>query len=328
MIYEELLTDPLEQKLQHNLTLVCKQTQAEFIDTLARLLGPKIYLVVDINSSSTYFQLGYNVSRDGQTGFHNIFNGKNTEKSWYTEWNLFHKGVIGRQILSRTRRVTIKWPFLDTTFWIYFEPGCAPDILMRSACRLASDARTRVTSKDAEKMLMETCEKWEINKAACSAEWTGVFIRDLRRGWNVLRKEASEARKRQAFLEHERRRAAREFMKRTGTKNPPFWCGRNRAEGWRAENILWKEVREAMRRGTLGRIKRQRTAGELAKCRASKGTSVIRQSQLSQCVVTNLEEGEPKLGKHGKPTISGAVSTYIVLRGRGEGREDASGTRR
>jgi hypothetical protein len=85
---------------------------------------------------------------------------------------------------------------------------------------------------------------------------------------------------------------------------------------------LWKEVREAMRRGTLGRIKRQRTAGELAKCRASKGTSVIRQSQLSQCVVTNLEEGEPKLGKHGKPTISGAVSTYIVLRGRGEGRED------
>jgi hypothetical protein len=222
MIYEELLTDPLEQKLQHNLTLVCKQTQAEFIDTLARLLGPKIYLVVDINSSSTYFQLGYNVSRDGQTGFHNIFNGKNTEKSWYTEWNLFHKGVIGRQILSRTRRVTIKWPFLDTTFWIYFEPGCAPDILMRSACRLASDARTRVTSKDAEKMLMETCEKWEINKAACSAEWTGVFIRDLRRGWNVLRKEASEARKRQAFLEHERRRAAREFMKRTGTKNPPF----------------------------------------------------------------------------------------------------------
>jgi hypothetical protein len=222
MIYEELLTDPLERKIQHNLTLVSKQTQAEFVETLVRSLGPKTYLVVAINSGTTYYQLGYDVPKNGQAGFHDLFNGKSTENRWYTGWNRFHKGVIGRQMLLRTDRVIIKWPFLNTTFWICFEPGAAPDILLKSFCRLSSDARTRVTSKNAEKMLLETLEKWEINKAACSAEWTGVFIRDLRRGWNVLRKKAQEARKRQAFEEHERRRAARELMKLEGGRNPPF----------------------------------------------------------------------------------------------------------
>jgi hypothetical protein len=222
MIYEELLTDSLERKIQHNLTLVSKQTQAEFMDTLVRMLGPTIYLVVAIKSSSTYYQLGYDVPKNGQAGFHDLFTGKSTENTWYTGWNRFHKGEIGRQILSRTDRVMIKWPFLNATFWICFEPGSAPDIFLKSACRLSSDARTRVTSKDAEKMLLETLEKWEANKSACSAEWTAVFIRDLRRGWNVLRKQAQEARKRQAFEEHERRRAARELMKLKGGKNPPF----------------------------------------------------------------------------------------------------------
>jgi hypothetical protein len=222
MIYEELLTDPHERELQHDLTLVSKQTQAEFVDTLTRLIAPKTYLVVAINSSSTYYQLGYDVPKNGQAGFHDIFTGRSTENPWYTGWNRFHKGVIGRQMLSRTERVMIKWPFLNTTFWICFEPGSAPDILLKSVCRLSSDARTRVTSKDAEKMLLDAAERWETNKAACSAEWTGVFIRDLRRGWNVLREEASEARKRQAFEEHERRRAARELMKRKSPKNPPF----------------------------------------------------------------------------------------------------------
>jgi hypothetical protein len=130
-------------------------------------------------------------------------------------------------MLARTMRVMIRWPFLNSTFWIIFENGAAPDVELESHCRLAVDARTRVTSKEAEKMLLSVAEEWRGKEVANSTVWTDAFIKGLRRRWKVLRKEAREARKRQAAREAERRRTARELQKRKSLESDhwPIFMG-------------------------------------------------------------------------------------------------------
>lgn len=214
MVYSHLLNDRKEQKLQHPLLRVSKQMAADFTETITRLLEFRAILTVQITNSSVSFQLGFNVARSGEIRFHDVLTGSCKGRSFHTGWNSFHRSGIGRHMLSRTMRVVIRWPFLNTEFWIIFEPGSAPDIDLESRCRLAIDARTRVTSKNAENMLMVAAEKWRADESACSAVWTDVYIKDLRRGWQVLRREANEARKREALREAERRRAARELRKR------------------------------------------------------------------------------------------------------------------
>lgn len=215
MIYSYVLTDRVERKLQHPLLQVSKQVKADFAETITRLLGPRAQLTVQITNSAISFQLGFNVGRGGGMRSHDVLTGSFIGRSFHTGWNSFRRSEIGRRMLSRTMRMIIRWPFLNTTFWIMFEPGCAPAIDLESKCRLYIDARTRVTSKNAEKMLMAATEKWRDNGLACSAVWTDVFIKDLRRGWQVLRREANEARKREALREAERRRAARELRERS-----------------------------------------------------------------------------------------------------------------
>jgi hypothetical protein len=218
MIYSYVLTDRVERKLQHPLLQVSKQVSADFAETITRLLGPRAQLTVQITNSSISFQLGFNVPRGGETRFHDVLTGSFIGRSFHTGWNSFRTFRIGRQMLSRTMRVIIRWPFLNTTFWIMFEPGCAPAIDLESKCRLAIDARTRVSSKNAENMLMVAAEKWRADEFACSAVWTDIFIKDLRRKWQVLRWEANDARRREALREAERRRADRELVKRLEAK--------------------------------------------------------------------------------------------------------------
>ena len=117
-------------------------------------------------------------------------------------------------MLARTTRVMIRWPFLNTTFWIIFEPGTAPDVDVECKCRLDVDERTRVMSKDAEHMLQMITKDWRCKEEANSALWTDAFIKELRSRWKILRKNAREARRRQAAAEAETRRAARELQKR------------------------------------------------------------------------------------------------------------------
>jgi hypothetical protein len=117
-------------------------------------------------------------------------------------------------------RVVVKWPFLNATIWIHFERGAKADVWLQSACRLACDARTWVTSKEAEKMLLETVEEWKLDEQSFPADRTHTYIKDLRNKWQGLRREAREVTKRRAFEEAERRRAARDFetAKRGGSK--------------------------------------------------------------------------------------------------------------
>jgi hypothetical protein len=211
MIYSYVLTDRVERKLQHPLLQVSKQVKADFAETITRLLGPRAQLTVQITNSAISSQLGFNVGRGGGMRSHDVLTGSFIGRSFRTKWNSFRTSEIGRQMLSRTMRVIIRWPFLNTTFWIMFEPGCAPAIDLESNCRLAIDARTRVTSKNAENMLMVAAEKWRADESACSAVWTDIFIKELRRKWQVLRWEANDARRREALREAERRRAAREL---------------------------------------------------------------------------------------------------------------------
>lgn len=214
MIYSHLLTDRDEQKLFHPLMCVSKQISADFSDTVTKLLGAKAQLTVEVTDKTVYFELGFNIPKDGQIRFHDVVTGSDSRFTFHTQWNRFRGSAVGRQMLARTTRVILRWPFLNTTFWIIFEPGAAPDVELESRSRLSIDARTRVTSQAAETMLSSVAKDWRGNKEADSAVWTDAFVKDLRRKWKVLRKEAREARRRQAAEEAERRRATRELQKR------------------------------------------------------------------------------------------------------------------
>jgi hypothetical protein len=215
MIYSHLLIDHSEQKLQHPLMLVSKQTQADFTNTLAHLLGPGTQLTVGMTNNSVGFQLSYDITLDGVAGIHDIFTGNRSAPvhPFRTGWNMFRKSEIGRQMLQRTMRVVIHWPFLNTTIWVHFKRGGKPDVRLKSACRLARDARTRVTSREAESMLLETVGEWKEDEQGSSADRTDVYIKNLREKWQGLREEASTAAKRRAFVEAERRRFNRDLAK-------------------------------------------------------------------------------------------------------------------
>lgn len=225
MIYSHLLTDRQEQRLFHPLVHVSKQISVDFGDTITRLLGEKSQLTVEITNRTVYFELGFHIPKDGEVRFYDAVTGSDSEFGFHTGWNVFRKSEVGRQMLARTTRVKIRWPFLTATFWIVFEPGAAPDVEVESRCRLDVDTRTRVTSKAAETMLSRIAEDWGSNKEADSAVWTDAFIKDLRRRWKVLRNEAREAKRREAAEEAARRRAARELQKRKTLERdlwPPF----------------------------------------------------------------------------------------------------------
>jgi hypothetical protein len=160
-IYSHLLTDHGEQELKHPLMLVSKQIQADFTKTLACLLGPKAQLAVEMSNNPVYFQLSFDVVTDGKAGIHDILTGSRSAPghSFHTGWNVFRKSEIGRQMLQRTMRVVINWPFLNATIWLHSKRGGKPDVWLKSACELAHDARTRVTSKEAERMLRKTVKE-------------------------------------------------------------------------------------------------------------------------------------------------------------------------
>lgn len=214
MIYSNLLTDRKEQKLFHPLAHVSKQISADFGDTITRLLGDKTQLTVEITNKTVYFELGFHIPKDGEARFQDAVTGSDSRFAFHTGWNIFRKSEAGRQMLARTTRVMIRWPFLNTTFWIIFEPGTAPDVDVECKCRLDVDERTRVMSKDAEHMLQMITKDWRCKEEANSALWTDAFIKELRSRWKILRKNAREARRRQAAAEAETRRAARELQKR------------------------------------------------------------------------------------------------------------------
>jgi hypothetical protein len=108
MIYSYVLTDRVERKLQHPLLQVSKQVEADFAETITRLLGPRAQLTAQINNSSISFQLGFNVPRGGKMKFHDVLTGSFIGRSFHTKWNSFRKSEIGRQMLSRTMRVVIR----------------------------------------------------------------------------------------------------------------------------------------------------------------------------------------------------------------------------
>jgi hypothetical protein len=211
MVYSHLLTDHDEQKLKHPLMLVSKRTQADFTKTLARLLGPKSQLAVEMSNHPVYFQSSFDIATDGVAEVHDILTGSRSAPghSFHTGWNVFRKSEIGRQILERTMRVVVNWPFLNATFWIHFERGAKPDVWLQSACDLAHDARTRVTSKEAERMLLETVKEIKLDGQGFSADRTNAYIRDLSKKWQGLRREAREVAIRRAFVEAKKRRAAK-----------------------------------------------------------------------------------------------------------------------
>jgi len=225
MIYSHLLTDRKEQKLFHPLAHVCKQISADFGDTITRLLGDKTQLTVEITNKTVYFELGFHIPLAGGTRFQDAVTGSDSRFTFHTGWNVFRRSEVGRQMLARITRVMVRWPFLNTTFWIFFEPGAAPDVDVECKCRISVDARTRVASEDAEKMLERVAKDWRGKKEANSAVWICAFIKDLRRRWEELRKNAREAKRREAHREAELRRVSRELHKRRElcrSRGPPF----------------------------------------------------------------------------------------------------------
>jgi len=225
MIYSNLLTDGEEQKLFHPLAHVSKQISADFGDTITRLLGDKTQLTVEITNKTVYFELGFHVPLAGEARFQDAVTGSDSRFAFHTGWNVFRRSEAGRQMLARTMRVMVRWPFLNTTFWIFFEPGVAPDVDVECKCRLSVDARTRVASEDAEKMLERVAKDWRGKEEANSAVWIDAFIKDLRRRWKELRQDAREAKRREAYREAELRRVSRELHKRRElcrSSGPPF----------------------------------------------------------------------------------------------------------
>jgi hypothetical protein len=215
MIYSHLLTDHEEQKLNHPLLSVSKQTRADFTKTLAHLLGPKTQLTVEMSNNPVDFQLSFDVVTDGNAEIHDILTGSRSApwRSFHTGWNMFRKSEIGRQMLQQTMRVVINWRFLDAIIWVHFKRGGKPDVSLQSARDLARDARTQVESREANRMLIETVEEWKLDEQGFSADRTDAYIRDLSKKWQGLRREAREVVRRRAFVEAGKRRAARASAK-------------------------------------------------------------------------------------------------------------------
>ncbi|KEQ75129.1 hypothetical protein M436DRAFT_62532 [Aureobasidium namibiae CBS 147.97] len=214
MIYSHLLTDRKEQRLFHPLAHVSKQISADFGDTITRLLGNKAQLTVEIKNKTVYFELGFHISVSGEARFQDAVTGSDSRFAFHTGWNVFRGSEAGRQMLARTMRVMLRWPSLKTTFWIIFEAETAPDVDVECRCRLSVDARTRVASEDAEKMLERVAKDWRGNEEANSAVWTDAFIRDLRWRWKELRNNVREAKRREAYREAGLRRVYRELHQR------------------------------------------------------------------------------------------------------------------
>ncbi|CAD0114697.1 unnamed protein product [Aureobasidium uvarum] len=192
MIFTHLLTDPAEQKLQHSLTLVCKQTQAEFAHTIARVLGPKAQLHMRITNSSALFSLFYDYPRANQVrGHHDIPTGSDAGLIRFYTWDTFKASSTGKEILSFTRHVRVWLPYLQWTYDIVFQPGSTPKIDSTNNGTVG-DARTNVAPEDARAMLEATAEKWRSNDAATSAAWADAFAKDLRKEWRALRDEAKK----------------------------------------------------------------------------------------------------------------------------------------
>ena len=225
MIYSHLLTDRKEQKLFHPLAHVSKQISADFGDTITRLLGDKTQLTAEITNRTVYFELGFQIPVSGEARFQDVVTGSDSRFAFHTRWNVFRRSEAGKQMLARTMRVMVRWPFLNTTFWIFFESGTAPDVDVECKCRIFVDARTRVASEDAGRMLERIAKDWRGREEVHSAVWTDAFIKDLRRRWEELRKNAREAKRREAHREAELRRVSRELHKRQElckSSGPPF----------------------------------------------------------------------------------------------------------
>lgn len=206
MIYEHVFADCA--RLPHPLMQVSKQVQAEAIDPATGIIGPKIELLLSVNTHLIDYKLHYPVQGNVVRQYFHTGRGpgpSTSARSW--GFDAFGRYAFSPQLLSRMQTIRIFWELPAAHFVIVFRPGSlSPEVTLRADGSV--DRRTRVTNEDAKKFFHDLAEKWRYDESGCSLKWVEGCIKDLRKGWEDLRKEARERNLRSEAAEARRRELA------------------------------------------------------------------------------------------------------------------------
>ncbi|THX84912.1 hypothetical protein D6D05_03068 [Aureobasidium pullulans] len=190
MIFEHIFAEEAKPKLLRPLMQTCKQLEEEATDAAARILGPKVHFYLELKNtrrtswiirhSFRFHQPGRNEARASP-----LF----TLRRGRTQWRVFRQSSIGKQMMARTKQISIHWLTPSAGFIIDFRADSPPEIAVYKHWK-KPDLRSHVSVDEAYRMMDATAIRWSTRKADRSVKWVEEFVNDLRASWIKLRAEA------------------------------------------------------------------------------------------------------------------------------------------
>ncbi|KEQ86346.1 hypothetical protein M438DRAFT_353484 [Aureobasidium pullulans EXF-150] len=190
MIFEHIFAEEAKPKLPHPLMQTCKQLEEEATDAAARILGTKVHFTLKLNNT-----------RRTSWSIRHTFRFRQPEKKearasplftlgrGRTQWRVFRQSSIGKQMMARTKQISIHWLTPSAGFIIDFRVDSPPEIAVYKHWK-KPDLRSHVSVDEAYRMMDATAIRWSTRKADCSVKWVDEFVNDLRASWIKLRTEA------------------------------------------------------------------------------------------------------------------------------------------
>ncbi|THV84576.1 hypothetical protein D6D29_03038 [Aureobasidium pullulans] len=190
MIFEHIFAEEAKPKLLRPLMQTCKQLEEEATDAAARILGPKVHFYLELKNTrrtswSIRHTFRFRQPERKEARASPLF----TLGRARTQWRVFRQSSIGKQMMARTKQISIHWLTPSAGFIIDFRVDSPPKIAVYKHWK-KPDLRSHVSVDEAYQMMDATAIRWSTRKADCSVKWVDEFVNDLRASWIKLRAEA------------------------------------------------------------------------------------------------------------------------------------------